>query len=267
MPSITSASAPERISFLASASAGAKQTSFAPLALIRSIAPPGGRPPASTTWLTSCLAQASISSLSCGCMVIRLTPNGRSVRVLVSAISVSSSSGLIAPQAMTPNPPALEMAETRWRSRNPAHRAAEDREVAAEEFGAAVHQLLEALVAGRRMDRAGFRDQPFAAHAVLPGRRRGRRRCAARAPRDRAASSAISALTLISLRRDREQVDLPLGEDLEHRRGELRVGADSDADDADLGHRVVLDQLGRSRSRLCAARSPPWPGRGSRAAP
>jgi hypothetical protein len=49
-------------------------------------------------------------------MVIKLTPNGRFVRALVSAISVSSSSGPIAPQAITPNPPALEMAETRWRS-------------------------------------------------------------------------------------------------------------------------------------------------------
>ena len=52
MPSMTKASAPERISFLASASAGAKQISLAPLPLIRSMAPPGGRPPASTTWLT-----------------------------------------------------------------------------------------------------------------------------------------------------------------------------------------------------------------------
>ena len=52
MPSITSASTPERISFLASASAGAKPISFAPLALIRSIAPPGGKPAASTTWPT-----------------------------------------------------------------------------------------------------------------------------------------------------------------------------------------------------------------------
>jgi hypothetical protein len=52
IPSITSASAPDRISFLASASAGVKAISLAPLPLIRSIAPPGGRPPASTTWVT-----------------------------------------------------------------------------------------------------------------------------------------------------------------------------------------------------------------------
>src|SRR4051812_4608090 len=95
---------------------GAKQMSLAPLPLIRSIAPPGGSPPARTTWLTSCFAQTSISSESCGCMVMRLTPNGRSVRLRVSAISVSSRSGVIAPQAITPKAPALESAETRWRS-------------------------------------------------------------------------------------------------------------------------------------------------------
>ncbi len=49
-------------------------------------------------------------------MVIRLTPNGRVVRFFVSAISVSSRSGVIAPQAITPNAPALESAETRLRS-------------------------------------------------------------------------------------------------------------------------------------------------------
>ena len=52
MPSMTSASTPDLISFFAKASAGAKQISFAPLPLIRSIAPGGGKPPARTTWLT-----------------------------------------------------------------------------------------------------------------------------------------------------------------------------------------------------------------------
>ncbi len=44
-------------------------------------------------------------------------------------------------------------------------------------------------------------------------------------------------------RRDREQVDLTLREHLEHLRREPRVGADSDAHDADLGDRVVVDEL------------------------
>ncbi len=47
---------------------------------------------------------------------MRLTPKGLSVRFFVSAISVSSSSGVIAPQAITPKPPAFEMAATRLRS-------------------------------------------------------------------------------------------------------------------------------------------------------
>ena len=44
--------------------------------------------------------------------------------------------------------------------------------------------------------------------------------------------------------RDREQVDLPLGEHLEHFCRELRVGADADPDDADLGDRIIVDQPG-----------------------
>src|SRR5262245_49278001 len=49
-------------------------------------------------------------------MVIRLTPNGRSVSAAVAAISAASSSGDIAPEAITPKPPPFEMAATRWRS-------------------------------------------------------------------------------------------------------------------------------------------------------
>ena len=166
IPSITSASAPERISFFASASAGAKQTSFAPLALIRSIAPPGGRPPARTTWPTRCFAQVSISSLNCGCMVMRLTPNGRSVRVFVSAISVSSK--LRAHRAAGDDSEAAGVGDggDEVALGNPAHRAAQDRDVAAEELGAAVHQLLEAIVPGGRVDRARIGDQSLAAHAA-----------------------------------------------------------------------------------------------------
>src|SRR3546814_645571 len=116
MPSITSASTPERSSFLPSESAGVKQISFAPNAFTASIAGAGGSPPASTTWPTPCLAQTWIRSASCGCMVMRLTPNGLCVSALVPAISASRSSGDIAPHAITPNPPAFDMAETRWRS-------------------------------------------------------------------------------------------------------------------------------------------------------
>ena len=116
MPSITRASTPERISFLASVSAGAKQISLAPDPLILSIEPVGGSPPASTTWPTRWLAQTLISSKSIGCIVIRLTPNGRSVSIFVAPISASSNAGVIAPQAITPNPPALDIAETRLRS-------------------------------------------------------------------------------------------------------------------------------------------------------
>src|SRR4051812_27704847 len=49
-------------------------------------------------------------------MVMRLTPNGFFVRTRVALISLSSSAGVMAPQAMIPNAPAFEMAATRLRS-------------------------------------------------------------------------------------------------------------------------------------------------------
>src|SRR3954452_23309090 len=79
---------------------------------------------------------------------------------------------------------------------NPAHRAAQDRDVATEELGAAMHELLEARVPRRRMDRARLGDQPFAAHAAS-SRSRPKALCSTRTASSRSAS-AISALTLIS---------------------------------------------------------------------
>ncbi len=49
-------------------------------------------------------------------MVMRLTPKGFAVRSCVPSISCRNRSGDIAPQAITPNPPALEIAATRRRS-------------------------------------------------------------------------------------------------------------------------------------------------------
>ena len=49
-------------------------------------------------------------------MVMRFTPKGLFVIAFVAAISASSSSGVIAPQAITPKPPALLIADTSLRS-------------------------------------------------------------------------------------------------------------------------------------------------------
>ena len=49
-------------------------------------------------------------------MVIRFTPNGRCAIAFVAAISASRMSGGIAPPAITPKPPAFDIAETRLRS-------------------------------------------------------------------------------------------------------------------------------------------------------
>src|SRR5271165_3993457 len=113
---MTSASTPERTSRRARTRAGVKAISFAPPSFTARTAPPGGMPPASTTWPTRAARQTRTRSPRSGCMVIRFTPNGRSVSACVPAISASNSAGVIAPQAITPNPPALEIAATRWRS-------------------------------------------------------------------------------------------------------------------------------------------------------
>src|SRR5271165_1353599 len=115
-PSITNASAPERTRRLASTRAGVKAISFAPPSFTARTALPGGMPPASTMWPTFASKHTRARSSSWGCMVIRLTPNGRSVSAWVPAISAASRSGVIEPQAITPKPPALDMAATRWRS-------------------------------------------------------------------------------------------------------------------------------------------------------
>jgi hypothetical protein len=49
-------------------------------------------------------------------MVIRFTPKGFCVSAWVPVISASSRAGFIAPQAITPKPPAFEMAATKLRS-------------------------------------------------------------------------------------------------------------------------------------------------------
>src|ERR1051326_4005976 len=115
-PSMTIASAPERTRRRASTNAGAKQINFAPPSLTALTALPDGMPPASTTWVTRASRQTRTRSSSAGCMVIRLTPNGLVVIACVPAISAASRSGVIEPQAITPKPPAFEIADTRCRS-------------------------------------------------------------------------------------------------------------------------------------------------------
>ena len=141
IPSITSASAPERSSFLASASVGANTMTLAPNALSASTLPLGGMPPASTTWPTPCLAQTSISSNSIGCMVIRLTPNGLPVSALVAGDLGVEQVGRHRPAGDHPEPAGVADRGDEVALGNPAHRPAQDRVLAAEELGAALHQV------------------------------------------------------------------------------------------------------------------------------
>ena len=183
-PSITSASAPARTSRLASDKAGAKHTTLAPPSLARRMAPPGGIPPANTMCPTRAARQASTSASRRGCMVIRFTPKGRSVRAWVPAISSARRSGSMAPLAITPKAPALESAATRLRSltqliappmtatrapRNSAPRAISRSSTArAPVDGGASFRIGSASIA--------------AGGAVIPRARPARRRCARPAP-------------------------------------------------------------------------------------
>ena len=177
---------------------------------------------------------------------MRLTPNGRSVRVLVSAISVSSNSGPIAPQAITPNPPALEMAETRLRSEiqliAPPMIATSQPRNSVPRCISSLRRAWPTLAWTAR----GSAISPSPLMPAAPPTRRPSSPKAVWSTRTASSSwsSAISALTLISLDETASRLILPLGQHLEHRRRELRIGADADADDADLGDRVVVDQLG-----------------------
>ena len=90
-----------------------KAISFAPPSFTARTAQLGGMPPASTMWPTRASRQTRMSASSRGCMVIRLTPNGRSVSDCAPATSAASMSGSIEPQAITPKPPELEIAATR----------------------------------------------------------------------------------------------------------------------------------------------------------
>ena len=177
MPSITSASAPERISFFASARAGAKQTSLAPLPLIRSIAPPR-RKAAGEDDVADIMLGADIDQLR------ELRVHGDEVDA-ERAVRAHFRLGDLGVEQLGSHRAAGDHTEAAGIGdggdevalADPAHRAAHDRDVAAKEFGAAVHQLGEALMAFGRMNRARLGDSP--SPLTPPLRSRGRRRCGA----------------------------------------------------------------------------------------
>jgi hypothetical protein len=114
LPSITSASAPERNSFFAS-DGGAKTMTLAPKALIASTLPLGdaaGQHDMAHAMLFTHRDQIEQQRVH-GDQVDAERLGGER---LVPAISASSSAGVIAPQAITPKPPALLIAATRFRS-------------------------------------------------------------------------------------------------------------------------------------------------------
>ena len=171
MPSMTSASAPPRTSFFADRERWARSR------------PPWPRPPSAAAWPRAAAGrrparharpaasrQTSTSSSSSGCMTIRLTPNGRSVSARGGRdLLAPAASGLIAPQASTPKPPASLIAATRMALGHPGHRPAQDGELACRGTRG------RAATGGER----GRAAAAVGRHAVSPGR--ARRRCAARA--------------------------------------------------------------------------------------
>jgi hypothetical protein len=99
-----------------STSAGAKHTARAPPSRIRAIAAPGGMPPASTMWPIPVRETYidQFEKLRVHRDQIDAERPGRQRRSLRSRPTAVP--GDIEPEAMTPNPPALEIAATRLRS-------------------------------------------------------------------------------------------------------------------------------------------------------
>src|SRR5580658_1805707 len=226
---ITIASAPERTSRRANTSAGAKQISFAPPSLTAFTAPPGGMPPASTIWVTFASRQTRTKSSNAGCIVMRLTPNGLLVIAWVAAISAASWPGFIEPQAITPNPPALEIADTKCRSltqliapprmatgqpRNALPRAHSRSKVARSVPWVTSSAGIETI---RRMQR------PHREFGVFGGDQH--------ADLDLAGGNHL-------------YVDRLVRQGAEHCAGGARVAAHTNADDADLGDVRVLQHVG-----------------------
>ena len=117
MPSMMIASAPERTSFLARTRAGAKHISLAPPFFTRCDGA-AGRQAAGEHDMAHLVLEADIDQLlelgMQGDQVDAEGPVGQ--RRGRGDLRSTSRSGDMEPEAMTPKPPPLEMAETRWRS-------------------------------------------------------------------------------------------------------------------------------------------------------
>ena len=153
--------------------AGAKQMTRAPPSRRRWIAALAGMPPASTTCPTRRARQTSISSASCGCIVIRLTPNGFD--------GERRGGGDFGVEQIGRHRARRDHAETagiRDRGdqvalRHPGHRAAHDRQLGAEKRAAARPQQRPvrratgvARARHRRPDRAGAAARHAARFAI-----------------------------------------------------------------------------------------------------
>ena len=147
-------------------------------------------------------------------MVIRLTPNGLSVRFLVSAISVSSRSGVIAPQAITPNAAGIgdrgdEVALARSSSSPRPGSRSRSRGTRCRAASAPSRRSCRR----RHGRRAASAIIPSPLMLPAPAARRGRRRCGARARRARYIPRG-SARDLDLAGGDGEDVDAALGQRL-----------------------------------------------------
>ena len=243
IPSMTSASTPERISFLASASAGAKQISLAPLALIRSIAPGGGRPPARTTWLTSWL-RADVDQLDQHRVHGDQIDAERPVGALLGLGDLGVEQiGRHRAAGDHPERAGIGQSRDEVALRDPAHRAAEDRDLAAEEVGAALHQPRRGG-RGRSCDVATSLTLLILRIEPVGG--------VEHAHRELGIFLGDQHRDLDLRGGDGEDVDAAVGERLEHRRGDAGIGAHADADRADLDDVGVGEDLGRSRPSRCA---------------
>ena len=133
--------------------------------------PPSARRPPAPRAPPRDARHTSISASSCGCMVMRFTPNGSSVRAWVPAISAASMSGPHGAAGDHAEPAGVADRRDQVPLAHPAHRAAQDRGARAQERRPPRPQPIQPAPA-----------RPRRPEAWLVRRHRGRRRCAARAP-------------------------------------------------------------------------------------
>ena len=232
IPSITSASAPLRISFLASAERGGEGDQFRAIAL-DPVDRTARRKPAREHDMGHFMRRADVDQLADHRVHGDEVDAERFRRALLRLgdLGVEQVGGH-RPARDHPEAARIGDGGDEVALADPAHRPAENGDLAAEEIGPAVHQFLEAAEPfAAAVHRAGLRDHAFTAHASFPVSS-SPKAVWSRRTASSISSSRINALTLISLVVTASRL-IPRAASVSNIVADKRgVGADADPDDA-----------------------------------